>query len=362
MKKLLSLVLVLVLAVTFIAGCGSSSTSEPTTSTGTATNTAAGASPSTAATEPGAADAVKTGLAVISSVAKSTDAGEKDGAAQVDSVAVAVTVDKDGKIVKCAIDTAQTKINFSKEGKILSDLKAEYKSKQELGYDYGMKKASKIGKDWFEEANAFAAYVVGKTVAEIKGIAVNEEGVTTDAELLTSVTIHITDYVAAIEKAVNNAKDLGAKSEDKLGLAIVTSIEKSADAGEKDGLAQAYSNYSATTFDAAGKITSCVIDASQSNVNFSKAGKITTDLKAPLQTKVELGEGYGMKKASKIGKEWSEQSDAFSKYVVGKSVDEVKGIAINEEGVPTAADLTSSVTVHITDFTNMIEKASKTAK
>lgn len=361
MKKLLSLVLVLVLAVTFIAGCGSSSTSEPTTSTGTATNTE-GTAPSTASTEPGAADAVKTGLAVISSVAKSADAGEKDGNAQVDSVAVAVTVDKDGKIVKCAIDTAQTKINFSKEGKLLSDLKAEYKSKQELGYDYGMKKASKIGKDWFEEANAFAAYVVGKTVAEVKGIAVNEEGVTTDAELLTSVTIHITDYVAAIEKAVNNAKDLGAKTDDKLGLAIVTSIAKSTDAGEKEGLAQAYSNYSATTFDAAGKITSCVIDASQSNVNFTKAGKITTDLKAPLQTKVELGEGYGMKKASKIGKEWFEQSDAFSKYVVGKSVDEVKGIAINEEGVPTGADLTSSVTVHISDFTSMIEKASKTAK
>ena len=176
------------------------------------------------------------------------------------------------------------------------------------------------------------------------------------------MTIHISDYVAAVEKAVNNAKDLGAKAGDKLGLAIVTSISGSKDAGENDGLAQAYSNYTATTFDASGKITSCVIDASQSNVNFSKEGKITSDLKAQLQTKDELGEAYGMKKASKIGKEWSEQADAFSKYVVGKTVDEVKGIAVNEEGVATAAELTSSVTVHISDFTSVIEKASKSAK
>ncbi len=346
MKKLLSLVLVLTLAITFIAGCGTT-TSE--TSGGATTGQSTG-------------EGVKTGLAVITTVGKSVDAGDKDGYAQTDSVAVAVTVDKDGKIVKCAIDTAQTKINFSKEGKILSDLKAEYKSKQELGKDYGMIKASKIGKEWNEQADAFAAYVTGKTVAEIKGIAVNEEGVPTAAELTSSVTVHITDYVAAIEKAVSTAKDLGAKAGDKLGLSILTNIASSKDAGDKDGLAQTYSNYSATTFDASGKITSCVIDASQANVNFTKEGKITTDLKAPVQTKVEIGEGYGMKKASKIGKEWFEQADAFSKYVTGKTVEEVKGIAVNEEGVPTAAELTSSVTVHISDFTAVIEKAAKTAK
>lgn len=358
MKKILSLVLVLVLAVTFMAGCGTTAT-EKSTETTTAPSTT---STTTSTTEPSTNDAVKTGFAVISSVAKSADAGEKDGLAQTDSVAVAVTVDKDGKIIKCAIDSAQTKINFTKEGKILSDLKAEYKSKQELGKEYGMLKASKIGKEWNEQANAFAAYVIGKTVAEVKGIAVNQEGVPTGADLTSSVTIHITDYVAAIEKAVSNAKDLGAKASDKLGLAITTNIAKSTDAGEKDGLAQAYSTYTTTTFDAAGKITSCIIDGSQSNVNFSKAGKITSDLKATLKTKNELGDAYGMRKASKIGKEWFEEADAFTKYVVGKSADEVKGIAVNEKGAPTAAELTSSVTVGIKDFITIIDKASKSAK
>jgi len=340
MKKLLSLVLSLTLAISILAGCGG------------AAETSTGAN----------GDAVKTGLAVISSIAKSADAGEKDGLAQVDSTIVAVSVDKDGKIIKCAIDAAQTKINFSTAGKIITDLKTEFKSKQELGEGYGMKKASKIAKEWNEQANAFADYVVGKTIAEVKGIAVNAEGVATDKELTSSVTVHITDFVSTLEKAVNSAQDLGAKAGDKLGLGVVTKIAKSTDAGEKDGLAQAYSNYTATTFGADGKITSSIIDASQSNVNFSTAGKVTSDLKAALQTKNELGAKYGMLAKSAIKKEWNEQAAAFAKYVVGKSVADVKGIAINADGVPTVSELTSSVTVHITDFTSIIEKASTKAK
>jgi hypothetical protein len=68
-----------------------------------------------------------------------------------------------------------------------------------------------------------------------------------------------------------------------------------------------------------------------------------------------------MKKASKIGKEWFEQADAFSKYVVGKTVADVKGIAVTD-GKATAADLTASVTVGIGEFQSTIEKAAAIAK
>ncbi|MGB4439342.1 MAG: hypothetical protein WBJ13_09010 [Sedimentibacter sp.] len=315
------------------------------------------------ATEEPAEGSVKTGLAVISSVEKSADAGEKDGLAETDSVVVAVTVDQEGKIVRAEIDSAQTKINFSKEGKILSDLEAAYKSKQELGTEYGMSKASTLGKDWFEQANALEEYVVGKTVEEIKGIEVDEKGVPTEADLVSSVTIKINDYKEAIEKAVGNAQDLGASADDKLGLGVLTTISKSKDvAADAEGLAQAYSTYTVTTFDEDGKVTSCVIDASQSNVNFDATGKISTDLTVAPKTKVELGDEYGMKKASAIGKEWFEQADAFSKYAVGKTVEEIKGIAVDEEGTATEADLVSSVTIGIDVFQEIIEKANVTAK
>lgn len=336
MKKGIALVLCLAMVFVVLTGCGTS---------GSKTG-----------------EGVKTGLAVISSIGKSTDAGEKEGLAQVDSTIVAVTVDKDGKIDNCRIDAAQTKINFTTEGKITTPLETVVKSKQELGTEYGMGKVSGIKKEWNEQADAFAAYVKGKTVEQVKGIALNAEGVPTEKDLTSSVTIHVTDYIAAIEKAVANAQDLGAKAGDKLGLGVHTTIANSTDAGEKEGLAQAYSSYTATTFGADGKITSSIIDASQTNVNFSADGKITTDKAKAFQTKNELGAGYGMAKQSGIKKEWNEQAAALAKYVVGKTASEVKGIAVNQEGVPTEKELTSSVTIHIYDYMTVIDKASANAK
>ena len=69
-----------------------------------------------------------------------------------------------------------------------------------------------------------------------------------------------------------------------------------------------------------------------------------------------------MRKASGIGKEWNEQAAAFAEYVKGKTVSEVKGIAMNEEGAPSATELSSSVTIHVTDLITVIEKASQNAR
>lgn len=330
MKKTIALILVVAMAAVLFAACGSNNATSP----------------------------VKTGLAIINSVAKSTDAGESDGLAEADSLIVAVTVDKDGKILACVIDTAQTKVNFNNKGEITTPLDTTFKTKNELGTEYGMAGSSAIGKEWNEQAAAFAQYVIGKTADEVKGIAVTEDGHAADADLTASVTIHITDFIAGVQKAVANAQELGAKSGDTLGIATVTNIAKSTNAtADAEGLAQVYSTYTAVTKDAAGKITSCIIDASQSNVNFDTTGKITTDLTVAPQTKDELKEGYGMKSASSIGKEWYEQAAAFAAYVTGKTVAEVQGIAVTEDGHAADADLIASVTVHVTDFINLVAKA-----
>jgi len=309
------------------------------------------------------ADDVKTGLAIDTSIANSVDAGGEDGLAQADSVIVAVTVDEDGKITNCAIDSAQTRINFSNTGKILTPLDKEFVGKQELGEDYGMIIASSIGKEWNQQATALSNFVIGKTVEEVKGIAVNEEGISTDTELTSSVTMHITDYIAGIEKAVADAEMLGAASDDECGIGVITTIDMSKDAiSEEEGLAQAYLNIAAVTFNNEGVITSCIIDAVQANVRFNQEGKITTDLSAVLKSKNEIGDEYGMKAVSEIGKEWYEQADAFAKYVVGKTIDEVKGISLDEEGRPAESELASSVSVHIGPFITVIEKAYHAAK
>lgn len=307
---------------------------------------------------------VKTGLAVITSISSSKDAAaDAEGNAQADSVVVAVTVDASGKIVACKLDTAQSKAAVTADGKISTPLDTEFKTKQELGTDYHMKGASGIGKEWYEQADAFAAYCVGKTVDQIKGIAVNEEGAPAAAELASSVTMHVTSYIDAVAKAVENAKDLGAKASDTLGLGVSTSIDKSTEASaDAAGNVQFYSNYTVTTLDKSGKITSCAIDASQTNIGFDTTGKITTDLASEFKTKNELGYDYNMKGVSGIGKEWFEQATSLAQYVTGKTIDQVKGIAVNEEGAPTDAELASSVTVHITDLLGVIEKAAVNAK
>lgn len=357
MKKAFALIMAAAMAATAFTGCGSSNA---TSSAAPASSAAASqAASSAAATTDGA---VKTGLAVVSSVAESTAVKDGKGSAVSDITVVAVTVDANGKIVKCDIDGYRNTVQFSDKGKLLTPATTVFKSKDELGADYGLGKKSGIKKEWNEQAAAFAKYVVGKTADEVKGIAVSDKGTATDKELTASVTVSVGDFITAVQKAVANAKDLGAKASDKLGLGVSSAATQSADAGDKAGVAMSYSYFTASTFGADGKISSCVIDAVQNKVTFDKTGKITSDLKAEQKSKNELGDAYGMKKVSKIGKEWNEQAAAFAKYATGKTVDEVKGIAVNSDGVATVAEVTASVTVHITDFQSILEKASKNAQ
>ncbi len=364
MKKITTFVVVSVLIAALLVGCKASPTpapsgsespsgsSSPSSSKSPSPSASASSSPST--TEGSA----KTGLAVITSLSKSTDAGEKEGLAQVDSTVVAVTTDSGGKILKCMIDAVQAKIAFDDKGQLMTPPETMFKTKNELGEEYGMKKASGIGKEWYEQAGAFAAYVEGMTLEQVKEIKVDEQNYPTQTDLKSSVTISIGGFVEGIEKALSMAQEGGAAEADKLSLGIVSDMGKSASASaDAQGLAQVYSTYVAVTRDAGGKISGCILDASQSNINFDTKGKITTDLSEMPQTKNELGEAYGMKEASGIKKEWNEQALEFAKYITGKNADEIKGIIVDEKGYAVSSDIKASVTISIGGFIGALEKA-----
>lgn len=379
MKKKIALFLGMVLTVSTLAGC-TNKKPEDVAQTGGGAQTEAGSEAGSDAAEsetqvdagteavdggteatPGTGG-LKMGLAILTSVESSADASaDADGVAQTDAMIAAVTVDAEGKIVNCVIDCAQTVINFGTDGALTTDTGAEFLSKNELGTEYGMSKASSIGKDWNEQAAAFADYCVGKTADEVMGIAVTD-GVASDADLAAGCTIHIGGLQEVVAQAVANAVETGAQAGDKLGLGVVTNIAKSTDAtADAEGVAQAYTTVSALTVNADGVITGALIDAVQANVNFDTTGKITTDLTAAVDSKDVLGDSYGMKAASSIGKEWNEQAAAYAQYAVGKTIDEVNGTAVTE-GVPSDADLAASVTIHITDFNTVITKAADSAK
>ena len=198
MKKIVSAALSLTLLAAMMTGCSGQKVATATPTPAPAESTAP-AQPSAA---PAAGTAVKTGLSLVAGVSKSKDAtAEKEGTAQSDIALVAVTVGDDGVIDACVIDAIQAKIGFSAEGKITTDLTTEFASKNELGDGYGMRKASSISKEWNEQAAAFCEYVTGKTVSEVSGIAVNEKGAPSDADLAASVTLGIGEFQTLIEKA-----------------------------------------------------------------------------------------------------------------------------------------------------------------
>lgn len=148
----------------------------------------------------------------------------------------------------------------------------------------------------------------------------------------------------------------------KTGLALMPSASNSKDAGDENGLAQADVSIAAVTVDADGKVVACSIDAVQVKINFDKTGKITTDLTAEIKTKNELGDDYGMKAASSIQKEWNEQAAAFAAYCVGKTAEEISGIAAGDDGKPADADLAAGCTMHPGNFQWLVAAAIGNAK
>lgn len=127
---------------------------------------------------------------------------EAAGNAQADTTVCAVVLDAEGKIVAVHFDVVQAKIAISDKGEIGTELGTEFKTKRELGDDYGMRKASPIGKEVNEQMDALEAWCIGKTVEE----AVTKANSGEDADLLVGCTIHVDAFMAALTKAAANAK------------------------------------------------------------------------------------------------------------------------------------------------------------
>ena len=350
MKKTIALILTLTMLTALLAGC---------------TGITVVIGECTCPTEPDryvpAEGALKTGFSVSVNIADSASAtAEAKGAAKYDITLAAVTVDDNGVIVSCVIDSVPATVEFDAKGNIITDLTAAVQTKNELGENYGMKAWGGAVAEWDQQVAAVAKYAVGKTVEQLKNgdIDMTTGKAKDGTDLSSSATIYLAGYVYAIEAAVNNAKHMGAQAGDELVLATVNSIASSTSAtAEKAGNAQLDSDIVAlTTKD--GKITSCYIDAVQAKIGFDTTGTITTDLTAAVQTKNELGENYGMKAWGGAKAEWNEQAAAFAAYVTGKTAEEVAGIAITETTKPAdGTDLASSVTISIGGFQALIAKA-----
>jgi hypothetical protein len=141
-------------------------------------------------------------LAAITGIGSSASASaEEAGNAQLDVDVTALTMNGD-IITSCVIDSVQAKVAFDASGAVTSDLTVAPQTKNELGANYGMVAWGGAIAEWNQQAASFAAYVTGKTAAEVTGIAVDEGTKPTDVDLAASVTIAIGGFQNLVVKAV----------------------------------------------------------------------------------------------------------------------------------------------------------------
>ena len=152
------------------------------------------------------------------------------------------------------------------------------------------------------------------------------------------------------------------------GLGSVTSVKLTPAAADKAGSVSVNTTMCAVTLDDAGKIVAVQFDVVQPKAAFDATGAASAELNAAPQTKKELKEGYGMVKASSIGKEWFEQAAALEAWCIGKTVEEVCAMKTFDRGdgshtmVPDEADLKTGCTITVGDYLIALEKAVADAK
>ena len=286
----------------------------------------------TTTTNPPAPETLKLGLGVVVSADASSATADANGKGEADITVAAVLVDKDGKIVKAYIDVMQLALEYTNAGVAVTN--DEFKSKQELGDDYGMKAPWGSAKEWYEHAEIFCNAVVGKTVADIAGVGSSSELATAGC------TIYVGDFVKAVEKAVNNAKASNATAENVLKIGM--SVEQSTTNATADA---AGSNAADTTIVAVAMNGETVVAASsdcvQISFGFNTTGVSNFDKTAEIKTKHELGDDYGMKAPWGSAKEWYDHANAFDAACAGKTVAQIAGLEGNADLI--AAGCTISI-------------------
>ena len=267
---------------------------------------------------------LKLGLGVYTNVTKTTDAeGETNGQGNVAITVAAVTVDAEGKVVSCALDTADITVAYTADGKAIAN--DGFKTKAEQGDSYGMKAYGGSAKEWYEQADAFETIAAGKTLAEIKAL-IAENGKGTADVISAGCTIAVGDFVTAIEKAFANLTDSAATSAATVKLGLHTEQTLTDATEEKDGKNQTETTIYAAAVGADGKIVAATSECIQVAFTFDAKGASTYDLTKAVSGKREAGDNYGMKAYGGAAKEWYEQADAFNVATIGKTADEIASL------------------------------------
>jgi hypothetical protein len=112
-----------------------------------------------------------------------------------------VVLDSNNVVVAIKLDSIQGQLEWAEEAEILGDKDAPNLTKLERGDNYGMRAASSIDREWYEQVEAFSSWIVGRTLGDVQGVNLPDE-----PDLTTTVTLSVDPFISVIEKAVSNIR------------------------------------------------------------------------------------------------------------------------------------------------------------
>ena len=356
MKRILSVFLgiLMILSVLSFTACGNAADTTADTAADSVSDSVKDTETEAPAEDPKPAT-VKVGFGIVVSASATDATADKNGNGKATVNAAIVSVDADGKIVAAAFDTADITVEHTADGKAVA--KDAFLTKYEQGDAYNMVAYGGAKLEWYKQADAFKTVIVGKTLDEVKALVADGNKGNADVQAA-GCTIMIHEFVAAIEKAYNNASESAATADAALKIAFATE-QTAADATEdKAGSNKIETTVLAVAVDADGKILDAETDCVQITFTFDSKGASTFDATKEIKTKYELGDAYNMVAYGGAAKEWFEQADAFETICIGKTPADIAGF-IAEDGKGTADVQTAGCTILVGGF---VKAAAKLAK
>jgi len=133
-------------------------------------------------------------VSVCGSSRPATD--DADGVLQLKTTVLAAVHDPAGRVTAAICDEAETNFGVDDDGEVTAPHRVL--TKLEKGEEYGMKQASPIGKEWYEQSRAFCDWLAGQDAAALGGGSEQQA----QADLAGGCTIDMTNLLAAAIKAV----------------------------------------------------------------------------------------------------------------------------------------------------------------
>lgn len=301
----------------------------------------------------GKTETLKLGLGVYTTTEVTNATEDKNGTGVANTTVAAVLVDGDGKIVQCVLDCTDITVAYTADGKALAN--ESFSTKYEQGDAYNMVAYGGAVKEWYAQADAFCALVKGKTVSEVKAlVASNNKG--TDEVISAGCTIVVSEFVLAIEKAVEGAVASDATANDTLKLGVSTSQDTTDATEDKNGCNEVETSFFAAAINGEGKIAAAKAESVQIQFTFDATGVSNFDTATAVLGKYEQGIDYNMVAYGGASNEWYVQADAFCSAALGKTAGDVSAL-LGSDNYGTETVKNAGCTILVDGFVKAASKA-----